>query len=356
MPGGGSTAMPAGAPALVPGTWTNINPADVNFHGGGGDVFTQGITLDPCQAGTLYLSVSSFDVQNGKPGIYKSVDGGSSWKLSGALDEPIHVRVNPKDPQNLVAVDGVRGGTQGFWVSHDGGASWVVPDGFAALKTQLFQVDCYDVAVDPADFNHNLVTSHSPWNGYNSPFNASWDGDSGILETKDGGATWSLHGPIKGWSHGNGVWFLGNSSTWLFGSQDGGFWRTSDGGNNFTQVVKDNNMQHGGGGLYKSASGVLYAAGTPHLMRSADDGVTWDATLGPYAGFNSVIGDGTHLYTAPVFGPKLLVADEADGANWTEYPAAPMLGSGPFEMAYDGANHIVYAGMWSSGVWALKVE
>src|SRR5262249_40183899 len=108
-----STALPEDAPALVAGEWKNISPAGVNFHGGGGDdVFTQGIALDPCDAATMYLSVSSFDVEGGNPGVYKTTNGGSDWTKVGNLDEPIHVRVNPTDHDHLVAVDGVRGGTQ----------------------------------------------------------------------------------------------------------------------------------------------------------------------------------------------------------------------------------------------------
>jgi hypothetical protein len=365
----GSMALPLGAPALEMGVWKKINPAGVAFHSGGGDdVFTQGITLDPCNPGTLYLSVSSFDVTGGKPGVYKTVDAGSTWKKVGNLDEPIHVRVDPKDPNHLVAVDGVRGATMGLWVSHDGGNSWTLPAGFSALGTKMFQMDTYDVAADPSDFNHLLVTSHSGWGG------AQYGDDSGILESKDGGDTWTTRGPTKGWGHGNGIWFLSNSNTWLFGSQGDGFWRTSDGGATWNQVVATacnpecnvgNNMQHGGGGIYRSTSGNVYAGGTPHLMRSKDDGVTW-TLLAPYAGYNSIIGDGTSLYSAPnqepgALGPGFITASEANDATWTEYPGGTVLSggggaSGPFEMAFDAANRIVYAGCWSAGLWALKVH
>jgi hypothetical protein len=352
-----TSALPAGAPALQAGVWKNISPAGVNFHSDGKtDVFTQGITLDPCSVATLYLSVSSFDVKGGKPGVYKSVDAGSTWTKVGNLDEPIHIRVDPKDPNHLVAADGVRGGTQGFWVSRDGGNTWTMPPGFDALKSTLYQYDVYDVAADPADFDHLLVTSHSPWNGYNAPYNSQWGDNSGVLESKDGGASWTLRGPVQGWSHGNGVWFLSDSNTWLFGSQADGFWRTSDGGVHWMQVVSGNNMQHGGGGIFRTTSGVVYAGGTPHLMRSRDDGVTWDAMLGPSAGFNSIIGDGKLLYTAPVFGPGFITAPEADDTTWTAYAGGPSLTSGPFEMAFDAANGNLYAGNWSAGVWALKVK
>jgi photosystem II stability/assembly factor-like uncharacterized protein len=370
-----TTALPSGAPALQPGVWKQINPAGVNFHSDGKtDTFTQGITLDPCNAGTLYLSVSSFDVSGGNPGLYKSVDAGSTWTKVGGLDEPIHVRVDPKDPNHLYAVDGVRGATEGFWVSRDGGLTWALPPGFAALNSQCFQYDAYDVAADPANFNHVLVTSHAPWNGYNKTYNSAWGNDSGVLESMDGGNTWALRGPMPGWDHGNGIWFLNDSNTWLLGSQADGFWRTTDGGMTWNEVVTPscspacdvgNSMQHGGGQVFGTGNGVFYGAGTPHLMRSNDNGATW-TFIGPSTGYNSIMGDGTNLYTAPnqepgILGPGFITATIANDTNWTEYPGGTVLlggsgASGPFEMAYDSANNIVYAGCWSAGLWALKVH
>jgi hypothetical protein len=351
----GTTALPAGAPVLPVGVWTNVSPKGVAFHGGGDDVFTQGVTIDPCNAATLYLGVCGFKTDDGNVGLYKSTDAGATWRKIGKLDEPIHVRVNPRDPKHLYAADGVRGGTMGFWVSHDGGESWTVPAGFAAVGDthRLFQIDVYDVAADPRDFNHVLVTSHSPWDGFGKYPERSYD--SGILESKDGGETWIVHEPQRGWSQGNGIWFLRDSSTWLLGTQDGGYFRTANAGATWSVATSEIKMQHGGGGLYRAKSGNLYAGGVPHLMKSVDDGVSWTA-IGPYSGFNTVIGDGTNLYSGPVGGPHFVTAREADDTNWVDYPGGPTLPGGPFEMAYDEANHIVYAASWTSGLWALKVK
>src|SRR5260370_29350894 len=126
-----SGALPANAPALMPGVWKNISPPGVNFHKGNGtDVFTQGITLVPCNVARLYLSVSSFDVTGGNPGVYKSTYAGATWTRVGKLDVPLPIRVDPLDPNHLLAADRVRGNTQGFWVSRDGGNHWTTPPGF----------------------------------------------------------------------------------------------------------------------------------------------------------------------------------------------------------------------------------
>lgn len=106
-------------PTLAPGVWTDITPAAPKVDPAT-NVFCQGMALDPSNPDVIYLCVCGYDVT--KPvGLYKSVDGGSTWARVGALDEPVHVTVDPKDPLHLYAVDGVRGNTQGFWVSRDGG-------------------------------------------------------------------------------------------------------------------------------------------------------------------------------------------------------------------------------------------
>jgi hypothetical protein len=105
-------------------------------------------------------------------------------------------------------------------VSHDAGATFVKPKGFSDARTAagIDNEDIYDVAVDPTDFNHVLVIFHYRWGWTDT----KWNTNSGVMESKDGGATWIIHDPMSGWSSGHAVKFLhnpalgiGNSQTWL---------------------------------------------------------------------------------------------------------------------------------------------
>jgi hypothetical protein len=349
-----SPGLPAGAPALLAGEWKDIS------QGTGTASMRSCVALDPCHPATLYVCTGDFDASKG--GIYKSTDAGSTWRMvgnvpgAGHLDEPDPVRVDPKNPAHLYAGDGVRGGTMGFWVSTDAGETFTMPDGFKNLQG-LFQYDVYDVATDPTDFNHVLLSFHGAWGWTDSKWNTS----SGVLESKDGGATWIVHDPQPGWGTGHAVSFLydpergaGDSGTWLLGTQGAGMWRTTDFGTTWKQV-STTGIQHGGGSVYYSKSGGVYATGGDKNMRSTDNGATW-ALVGPGGGYNGIIGDGTRLYTAKCFGPTPFITSlETDGVTWTDFNTQ-QFSQGVFRMAYDAVNGIVYSSQWGAGVLALKVK
>ncbi len=353
--------LPAGAPVLVPGEWTDISPPDVPF---GNDTFTQGLAIDPCDPAILYLTVSAFDVA--PAGLFKSTDAGATWRRVAQvqsdqegvdhIDEPIRVRIDPDDPQHLYVVDGVRGATMGFWVSNDGGETFTMPQGFRDLEANegIFMWDCYDVAVDPTDFDHLLVSSHSPW---------SWETNepAGVLESKDGGESWIIHPPQPSWAQGHAINFLyspehglGDAQTWLLGTQNDGMWRTTDAGESWTKV-SDTAIQHGGGTIYYGNTGILFASGTPTLLRSTDNGATWEPAGPPGNGFTAVHGDGERLYTNMIYGPSpFSVSPEDDGLEWTSLGGHEFQ-QGPFEMAFDPVNRILYTGSWNDGLWAMAL-
>jgi photosystem II stability/assembly factor-like uncharacterized protein len=163
---------------------------------------------------------------------------------------------------------------------------------------------------------------------------------------------------MKNWGAGHDIWFLQNSDTWLLGTQGGaGFLRTTDGGGTWTQVVTDSSMAHGGSQLYQSPSGDYYLATSSGVIRSTDAGVSW-AKIGPGGAFIlSVIGDGKLLYTGRnnSTGAFLTAPEGKSSPTWTDYNSQ-QFGQGPFEMAFDAANGILYTSNMQEGIWALKVK
>ena len=358
-------APPGTLPTLAPGVWTNISPPGLPFNGEPANgTFGQGLALDPSNPATIYFAAHNFDPTPALAGLFKSTDGGTSWTRIGPLMGPIRVRVDPRNPLHLYDGDGVHGSTLGFWVSNDGGANWEQPSGFTSI-TQAYVSDVYDVATDPNDFNHVLLTSHSAWGWTDTQWNAT----AGVMESRDGGRSWTLHPPPLRWGYGHNIKFLGNSSTWLLMTQFGdpgtsGFFRTTDSGATWAQVAAQP-MYHGSGQLYRTSSGVLYAScdcsNTAGIIRSTDDGITWTVLEGSPFKTNGLFGDGRLLYSHTGYVGTgatwpFYTAPESDGATWTPYRGgAQSFSDGPFEMAFDAGRRILYSSNWGNGLLALKV-
>jgi photosystem II stability/assembly factor-like uncharacterized protein len=126
--------------------------------------------------------------QNSGEGIYKTIDGGKNWKLMGLKDSrTIHRIIIHRDDPNIVFL-GVTGSAwgpneeRGVFKTTDGGKTWrkvlYINDG----------VGCADLIADPTNPNKLIAAmweyGRKPWT-----FNSGGPG-SGIHVSFDGGETW----------------------------------------------------------------------------------------------------------------------------------------------------------------------
>jgi hypothetical protein len=359
------TAPQGTPPALVQGVWQNITPPAAGFASTYG---SSAVEISPVDPNVIYVPIDTL-------GLWRTTDRGSTWTRLGVqstyqyngqttyLDSPVRVQVDPGDANHLIATQGVRGTTIGFWESHDAGNTWVMPPGFVTAA-QNATADVTSMAVDPTNFKHILLGSHSPWANSQT---------AGIMETTDGGQTWILHPGDPSWPVGSvGISFLynptsgeGNANTWLVATDGVGFWRTSDAGNTWVKVANFN-APHGGVQIYYAKDGTLYSGGAPYPARSHDNGATWVELQNGLSNwyYYTIWGDGDTLYTQVAFtgtnmlgspAPYMTAAEATDGP-WTPYQGgAQTFSDGPAMMRYDAANQIMYSANWTNGLWALKV-
>jgi photosystem II stability/assembly factor-like uncharacterized protein len=344
-----SAPFPSTAPALTPGVWTDIAPIPT--------FYSNAIVFDPCNPATLYTVGGNYAASGGPGdvhGVFRSTDAGAHWQQLVNLDSPGRFRLDPANPNRMYAVDGVNGGTWGFWRSFDGGEHWEQPQGFNDdVVAMAGHGDLYQVAADPTDFLHVLITFHNPWRDLRA---------AGVAESFDGGDSWVLHAPRPEWDGGYGhfVFFLyepslhlGNSRTWLFGNQSAaGYWRTEDAGETWAPV-SDTGMTHGGAQIFYSPDGTLYLSGYDSLLRSRDNGRTF-TRIGPDARYMiGVTGSATRLYTGAQ--GHMFTATYADDESWTDLGANIASDGFQMEMSFDAAHRVLYSANAQGGLYATAI-
>jgi photosystem II stability/assembly factor-like uncharacterized protein len=176
-------------------------------------------------------------------GVYRSLDAGASWKRMG-LEETRHIGrivVHPTDP-NTVYVAGVghlwgSNPERGVFKTTDGGETW---------KKILYRDEhtgCTDIAIDPKDPNV-LVAAMYQRQRKGWGFNGGGPG-SGIFRTTDGGGTWTelkngLPAGDKG-RIGLAISSLDRRSMYaIVEAEQGGLFRSADGGDNWERITQLN--------------------------------------------------------------------------------------------------------------------
>ena len=264
-------------------------------------------------------------------GVYKSVDGGKSWTHVG-LSDTRQIGALIIDPNNpdivLVAAIGHAFGPnaeRGVFRTSDGGKTW---------KKVLYKDDhtgAIDVTFDPT--NPSIVYA-ALWEVRRQPWNFSSGGPgSGLYRSNDGGVTWarlSGHGLPEGILGRIDVSVSAANSRRVFAmieAKEGGLYRSDDGGTNWTRVSDDGRIKQRAWYFSKiyadpKAVNTVYALNTG-MLRSIDGGKTFGLVSATH-------GDHHALWIDPADSSRLINANDGGasvsldgGATWSSQDNQP---------------------------------
>jgi photosystem II stability/assembly factor-like uncharacterized protein len=238
----------------------------------------------------------------GGNGVYRSTDGGATWKNRGLKQSGTigRIVVHPTNPDTIyVAAAGSLfnpGGDRGIYRSTNGGNSWRL-----VLAPENGFSGGIDLAIDPSNPDRIFAAM---WQRRREPDLRTYGGvGSGLWRSDDGGDTWERLENVTSLSPGDetgltrsdtlgriGVALAPNNpnrvyviTTATFG-QDKGFYVSNDGGDSFQAQTRPGSQ--GGFGWWFGRIWVdpvnadhLFAAGVS-LRRSLDGGATWSSSGG----------------------------------------------------------------------------
>ncbi|MBK6841373.1 MAG: hypothetical protein IPG88_03480 [Gemmatimonadetes bacterium] len=218
-------------------TWTNVlfvsdstGAVDVEFQPGNPNVVYASMWRAERKPWTIISGAR-------EGGIYKSVDGGSTWKkltngLPGDLFGKSNLAVSPATPNAVWAIIEAKPGS-GLYRSDDAGENWTLVSSFGPMLTRPFYYT--GVVVHPKD--PNII----------------WTMSEGFYKSTDGGKTFRPQNIPHGDNH--DLWINPNNPELMVQSNDGGATVTLNGGRTWStlynqptaeiyQVIADNQFPY----------------------------------------------------------------------------------------------------------------
>lgn len=278
--------LAAYAPAGAGTPWFSIGPRNVNGR-------VKSITVHPTNPDILYAGAVA-------GGVWKSTDGGQSWRPLWNEQESLvvgSVAIAPSQPNTIYAGTGewtpgyiLTYPGAGLYVSTDGGASWTQQAGLNATRISK-------VVVSPTDANRVYVA-----------------GNSGFERSTDGGATWTT---VRSGQISDAVIDPNNADIIYIAIDNDGIYKSTDGGTTWSLLsggptgASADWLKLAIGDAGASGSNFLLAKGGSFVQKSTDGGATWSAV------------GGSHSYSWHGWSDMLAVApDDEDiimvGGNWAQ--------------------------------------
>ncbi|HKP85054.1 MAG TPA: hypothetical protein VJZ26_03090 [Blastocatellia bacterium] len=199
------------------------------------------VSIDPSNSQTIYVGLVRIEKETDPDGgLYRSTDGGSSWKTLFTFEydlkkrRDIRVAVAASHPQTVYAY---HGGTEDdlflarFRVSTNGGATWT-DLGTPGLDTAQFGYNTY-LVTDPREEKTVYVGSRDVFRSTDGGL--SWANLTRSFSFDGGGFSYN---PFDAKAHPDqhAFAFVPGTSNQFYIGNDGGVYKTTDGGNTFQSL------------------------------------------------------------------------------------------------------------------------
>ncbi len=262
-------------------------------------------------------------------GIWKSVNAGKTWEQSG-LTNSRHVprlRVDPKNSDIVYA--GVLGNIykptqeRGVYKSTDGGKTW--------RKTLFANADAgvVDLIIDP---NNSRVLYATTWNARRTPYSLSSGGEgSALWKSTDSGETWKELSKNEGYAKGilgiMGITVSPVNSNRLYAmvenEKEGGLYTSTDAGTTWKKINSERKLRQRAW-YYTRLYADTHDENTVYVLnvryhKSTDGGKSFST-------YNAPHGDHHDLWIAPEDPNRMIIGDDGGaqvsydgGRSWSTY-------------------------------------
>ena len=310
-------------------TWKNISDG---FFGGS----IGAVAVAPSDPNVIYVGGGEVtlrgNVSSGS-GMYKSIDAGKTWNFIG-LPESRHiprVRIHPTNPEVVYAavLGNIYKPTQerGVYKSTDGGKSW---------RRTLFanaNAGAVDLVIDP---NNARVLYATTWRVNRTPYSLNSGGEgSKVWKSTDAGESWTELSTNKGFAKGTlGIMGIAVSPVkadrvWAMveNKDQGGLYRSEDGGATWSKINDERKLRQRAWYYTRLYADTQDADGLYVLNvryhKSTDGGKSFETANAPH-------GDHHDLWIAPEDNQRMIMADDGGaqvstdgGTSWSTYHNQP---------------------------------